>query len=85
MTQSGVECSSAVETPPVKVIITAVIKHSLGASGESLTQSINIQQKKAAVHSAIFKVSQQLRPSWMIFNFFKFFIFCLSPFLFVLG
>ena len=68
MRQSGVYLFwsvevSVVETPPLKVIITAVIKHSLGASGELLTQSVNTQQKKAGVHSAIFKVSQQLQSS----------------------
>ena len=67
MRQSGVylfwSVEVLVETPPLKVIITAVIKHSLGASGELLTQSVNTQQKKAGVHSAIFKVSQQLQSS----------------------
>ena len=56
-------------SPALKVIITAVIKHSLGASGE-LLHSDNTQQKKAGVHSAIFKVSQQLRSSWLTFFFF---------------
>ena len=72
------ECSSVVEIPPLKVIITAVIKHSLGASGESLHSVSQYSAEKGRSPFSDFQ-GKSAASVFVVDFFFFFFFYLLCP------